>query len=481
MPTGYAHCAQKDKPGTGSDVVSRKENPPDVGQVDQLAQWANEFAKSPVPPGSADRIADVLIDSVACAFYAAGDDKGAGLIDVVREAGIGGACTVIGTGLRTSLPQAAFANGALIRLLDFNDTYNGRTIGHPSDILGAAFAAAELAQRSGEDLQRGVRLGYEVYGRLLDLFDPETVWDHVTVCGISTAVMCGWLLRLSPQQLAQAIALSAMHSAVLGEVRVGKVSSAKSIASATLVQTATLLTQLAGKDLTGPPQALEGRRGFSQLLLNGAGFADFFATAPQDRLALVGLKPYPCFALGQGPIALAARLRETVPIKDIERIDVFIANTGPARLRLSDTHGRAPELNEAADHSIYVLLALALIDGYVGGDQFKSGRWRDPEVMALVERIFPQIDPALSPAKDLPCRIVITANGGSHSAEYKASPGNPANPLSRAEIIAKFKRCTAGRLSDSDQKAAIDALEGLHRLSSLAPLYRILGNAPHSH
>ena len=354
---------------------------------------------------------------------------------------------MIGTDIRTSLPLAAFANAALFRVLDFNDTYYGpRQIGHPSDILGAALAAAELAGRSGEDLQRGIRLGYEVYGRLLDLTDPDTDWDHVSVCGISAAAMSGWLLGLSPTQIGNAIALAATHSPTLGEVRVGHVSSAKSIASAVVIQTATLLTLLAAENMTGPPQALEGRRGYGRLLLEGVEFAEFFALGSQNRIELAGLKPYPCFALGQGPISAAISLRADVQSDAIDHIDVFLADTGPARLRLNDANGRAPRSREAADHSLYVLVALALRDGHVTTGQFSSERWKDSEITSLASKISLQIDPTLMPAKNLPCRVSIKAKGHSHTAECRASPGTPANPLSRQRIVEKFNSCV-GQLS----------------------------------
>lgn len=449
------------------------------GAAFKLGEWVHAFAASPLPLTSRERITDVLLDSIACAFGASRDENMAALLRVVRNFHAGSDCTVIGTDIRTSLPLAAFANAALIRVLDFNDTYYGpRQIGHPSDILGAALAAAELAGRSGEDLQRGIRLGYEVYGRLLDLTDPDSAWDHVSVCGISVAAMTGWLLGLSPTQVGNAIALAATHSPTLGEVRVGQVSSAKSIASAVVIETATLLTLLAAENMTGPPQALEGRRGYGRLLLGGANFSDFCAPSALDRIELAGLKPYPCFALGQGPISAAISLRGDLLLDEIDHVDIFLADTGPARLRLSDAHGRVPELREAADHSLYVLVALALRDGHVTMGQFSSGRWKDPEITSLIPKISIQIDPTLAPAKDLPCRISIKVKGRSPTAECRASPGTPANPLPREQIIEKFSRCAAGRLPSDESVQIVDLVSELNSLTTLQPLLGKLAARP---
>src|SRR5215475_10045793 len=155
--------------------------------VRRLADWINTFAAAPVPPETAERARAILLDTLACALYAATDAKAAGAIRTVERLSGDGACRVIGTQLRTSLPLASFANGVLISTLDLNDTYTGpRQIGHPSDNIGGALAAAEMADRSGADLMRAIRLSYEIYGRILDLSDPDSPWDHVTVSGIVT-------------------------------------------------------------------------------------------------------------------------------------------------------------------------------------------------------------------------------------------------------------------------------------------------------
>ena len=92
-----------------------------------------------------------------------------------------------------------------------------RQLGHPRDNIGVALAAAD-EEPLGKDLVRAIRLAYEMYGRLLDMGDPESSWDHVTVSGLVTAGTAGWLLELSTEQLANALALAAMHFATLGEV-----------------------------------------------------------------------------------------------------------------------------------------------------------------------------------------------------------------------------------------------------------------------
>ena len=443
----------------------------------RLTSWIGEFAASPMSAQSAERARCILLDSLGCALLASGDDKARPVFQALPRLGGGTDCTIIGSHARGALPVAALANGALIRLLDLNDTYTGRRqIGHPSDNIGVALAAAEIGNRSGGALLAAIRLGYEIYGRVLDLGDAENPWDHVTASGLVTAGVVGWLLEFSPDQVTNALALAALHCATLGEVRVGKISGAKAIANAVVASTACTLALLAAQGVTGPESALEGRRGFAALILQGADFAGFFDARGEDRLLSTGLKQYPCFALAQGPLSAAIELRGRLPENAaIERLTIALADTGPARLRLNDQHGRQPTSSEAADHSIYFLVAAALRDGRFGLDQLHGERWRDRDVTDLIARTDAVIDPALGPKAALPCRLEAELSvGGRVVVERPCTPGFASSPLSWDEVVAKFRNCARGVLDDARQDRVIAAVRGLERLASVRTLLECL-------
>jgi 2-methylcitrate dehydratase len=459
-----------------AEMAAQQDNKSEA-MAHRLAQWCHQFAEGPSTQASDDRARDVLLDSLGCALYASVDEKARPVLQTLRRLEGNADCTIIGTRQRASLPVASFVNGALIRTLDLNDTYTGpRQVGHPSDNIGAALAAAEIADRSGRDLMRAIRLGYEIYGRILDMGDPESPWDHVTVSGIVTAAMTGWLLRLPVEKLSHALALAATHSATLGEVRVGQVSGAKSIANSVVVHTAALLTLLADDGVTGPERAIDGIRGYAKLILDGVDFAEFFKEGSPDRMLAVGLKQYPCFALGQGPISAAVELRERLPKPiALESLTVSLANTGPARLRLRDDHGKVPASREAADHSIYFLVAVALLDGRFGLDQLTAGRWQDDDVRALISRMEAGIDQDLTPPTSLPCRLEAVLPGDERVVVSRpVTPGNAQAPLAWDEVKAKFHRCADGVLGDDAQRRVIDSVEGIDALPSIRPMLKEL-------
>src|SRR5215469_8230128 len=111
-----------------------------------------------------------VLDSLGCAVGALGSEVALELRAHTSQmnGGGNGLCTLLGGG--SSAPdRAAFFNTALVRYLDFNDSYlaKGETC-HPSDNLGAVLAASEYAARTGRDFLTAMALAYQVQCRLSD-------------------------------------------------------------------------------------------------------------------------------------------------------------------------------------------------------------------------------------------------------------------------------------------------------------------------
>src|SRR6516164_6557226 len=121
------------------------------------------------------------LDAVGCAIGALGSSIASVLRDHTQEFSAGGRCTLVGGG-RSAPDRAAFFNSALVRYLDFNDSYlaKGETC-HPSDNLGAVLAACEYAGRSGRDFLTALAVAYQVQCRLSDVAPVRAKgFDHTT-------------------------------------------------------------------------------------------------------------------------------------------------------------------------------------------------------------------------------------------------------------------------------------------------------------
>ena len=100
-----------------------------------------------------------VVDSLGCAFGAFGAEPCAIARRVAgRLSGHPGG-TILGTGHRAPPDWAAFANGCLVRYLDYNDTYLSKEPAHPSDNIPAAMAVAECVEVERAGVDRGDRGG----------------------------------------------------------------------------------------------------------------------------------------------------------------------------------------------------------------------------------------------------------------------------------------------------------------------------------
>jgi 2-methylcitrate dehydratase PrpD len=133
--------------------------------VEQLAAFVVRSPYDKLSLAVRDQLKIRILDSLGCAIGALKGEP----IQLIRAhtEDFGGAshCTLIGGG-RTAPDRAAFYNSALVRYLDFNDSFlaPGETC-HPSDNFGSALAAAEYAGRSGRDLLTALAVAYQVQCR----------------------------------------------------------------------------------------------------------------------------------------------------------------------------------------------------------------------------------------------------------------------------------------------------------------------------
>jgi 2-methylcitrate dehydratase len=149
--------------------------------VEDLARFVDTSSWSDFSASARDALKIRMLDSLACAFGALDAPPVEAVRAELREFGGRPLCTLIGGG-RTAPDRAALYNGALVRYLDFNDSYfaPGETC-HPSDNLAPVLAAAEYANASGRDLLTAIAVAYQVQCRLADEAPVRAKgFDHTT-------------------------------------------------------------------------------------------------------------------------------------------------------------------------------------------------------------------------------------------------------------------------------------------------------------
>jgi 2-methylcitrate dehydratase len=234
----------------------------------RLAGYADGLRYDHLDDATVERVKVHLIDSLGCGL-AAFDEKPVRICRDVALAGSGGRATIIGTKRRVAPDLATFANGAALRYLDLNDAYVGRITGHPSDNIAAVLAVAEAERASTTELITAIALAYEVNCRLIDAYGIDfgsRGWDVPVLSLPAVALAAGKLMKLTSEQLEQAVNLALNDHIAMGQTRAQSLSDWKGIADAEAGRNAVFATMLARAGLTGPAPIFEGRAGFHQLV-----------------------------------------------------------------------------------------------------------------------------------------------------------------------------------------------------------------------
>ncbi|MEK6790500.1 MAG: MmgE/PrpD family protein [Deltaproteobacteria bacterium] len=423
-----------------------------------------------------------VIDALGCAIGATDAIAVKAAVKSVPVVRDGLAAHIIGGRFSTTPDNAAFANGVMVRYLDFNDTYLSLEPAHPSDNISAALATAEAFSRNGKALITAIVAAYEVQCALCDAASlRKRGFDHVTYGAFSSVVATAPLMGLTLDQTVQSLGISGVTSPALRQTRAGELSMWKGAAFAHAARSAVFACMLARNGMTGPAPVFEGEFGFMRLIsgplnidrFGGEGGAPF-------RILDSCIKYYPVEYHAQSAvgaaIALAGRIQDAA---EIESITVHTFNAAYDIIG-SGQEKWSPKTRETADHSLPFCVAAALMDGKVNLDTFTDERIRDEALLQLCAKIKVVKDPALNALYPdaMPNRIEVRPKSGqTFSSEQVYPKGHPKNPLTDAEVEGKFLSLVAGRITDTGARQLLDMLWALEELDNVGELTRLLSDA----
>ena len=133
----------------------------------QLARYAAELRYEDVPPEVVAKAKDLIRDSIGCLLAGSTLAAAQSVRDLILPMAATGPSSVAGTRRRIAAPLAAYINAQVTNLFDFDDTLEGRALGHPgATVIPAALALAEETGAGGRDVIAAVVAGYEVYSRV---------------------------------------------------------------------------------------------------------------------------------------------------------------------------------------------------------------------------------------------------------------------------------------------------------------------------
>ena len=386
-----------------------------------------------------------ILDSLGCALGALGGEPTRRVREQIGDFGGNPHCTLIGGG-KSSPDLAALYNGALVRYLDFNDSYlaPGETC-HPSDNVAPVLAAAEYARASGRDLLVALGLAYQVQCRLSDVapvrargFDHTVQGEYAVAAGVSKA------LGLDGDTTANAIAIAGTALNALRVTRTGRLSNWKGLAYPYMAFGATHGAFLAMRGITGPPEVFEGNKGFMDTIAGR--FSIDWAQEGLDAVVGTILKKYNAEIHSQSALAAVLELKEDngLAARDVDRVDLDVFDVAFHIIGGGEEGDKTlVHTKEEADHSLNYMVAVALLDGQVMPEQYEADRISRGDVQDLLRRVHIAPDPELSARfpQEHGCRVRITLRDGRVLTKQKHDyEGFVTRPMRWETVVEKFNR-----------------------------------------
>ena len=447
--------------------------------VEQLSAYAAGLRYEDLPPEVVKQAKRLIVDTVGCALGGAASAPARIAREVVGTVTSSRPATVMVSGQRSSPELAAFANGVMIRYLDFNDGYTSiGESGHPSDSIAAVLAAAEVKGRGGKEIIAGTVLAYEVFCRICDQADLKPLgFDHVTVGCMASTAAAAWLLGLPETRIREALNLGIAPNIALYQTRIGSVSMWKGCAYANASRNALFAVLLAARGMTGPSPIFEGAGGY----FNAVTREPFTLPALGGRdhaykIMECSIKRFPLGLYSQTVVQAALEVREKIGgVEEIAEVRIRTCSTA-VRLMAGDPQKWEPATRETADHSMPYTVAVALTHGAVEEHHFSDEQLRDPKLRALTKRVkverWDEADWRMPQA--MLCNLeVVTTSGASHAVVVEYHKGHWKNPMSDAEIEAKFRKLAGGVLAPAATDRLIERLWRIETTSDAGELVRL--------
>jgi 2-methylcitrate dehydratase len=417
----------------------------------QLARFVAARSWTDLSGAAREELKIRVLDALGCALGALGGPPARAIRAQLDDFGGRPLCTLIGGG-RTAPDRAALYNGALVRYLDFNDSYfaPGETC-HPSDNFAPVLAAAEYADASGRELLTALAVAYQVQCRLSDEAPVRAKgFDHTTQGSYAAAAGAAKALRLGELETANAVSIAGTALNALRVTRTGALSQWKGLAYPFTAFGAVEAAFLAARGITGPAEVFEGNKGFMDSVAGR--FQIDWEHEDLERVRRTFLKRYNAEVHAQSALEALLYLREAYAIDPaaVERIELETFQVAYDIIGGGEEGGKKEiRTKEEADHSLPYLLAVALLDGQVLPEQFASERIIRPDVQKLLLRV--DVRPATDLSARFPaehaCRLRLRlANGSKVVAEKRDYEGFLTRPMSWDRAREKFERLAAGRV-----------------------------------
>lgn len=428
-----------------------------------------------LPAAAVDMARQVALDGLGVTLAGSAEPLGVGRLSIEYVRAMGGAAqaSVAAGGFKTSMLNAAYANGTMAHALDFDNTWY--PLNHPtSPTLPAILAIAEYHRLSGRRVVEAIVTAFEVQGRLRlaatglatgsGFHKPGTTGLFGAVAGSVR------LLGLTAQQAAMAFGLAGSRAGSIALNTGTMTKSSHSGHAARMGVECAVLAQMgwsATDDVFGP-------KGFFDTFMPGDSKPELLVEGFAAPLRMVqpgvGFKKYPSNYFTHRPIdaVLALRAETAIDPSAIKSVRILFP-------RFEYVDRPRPSSGLDGKFSVQYVTCVALLDGAITIRSFDNERRFAPDVEALLAKTSLEFDDAIPKDFDRTSATVIVAmnDGRTLMKRVEQLSGWVGQPLPREQRVSKFLSCTDGILPAADAQRMLDLVERLEQLPNVGELMDI--------
>ncbi len=384
-------------------------------------------------------------------------------------------------GFMTTAELASLINGSMGHALDFDDTFANaaRYNIHPTTcILPAALAVVERLKLSGRDLLLSYLAGMETtyrIGAAIGQSIPAIGWYPTPILGtLGAAAACAKVLQLDVSQTCSALGIA---SSLASGLKKNVETMTKTMHAGNAARNGVIAATLAQSGFTGNQSVLDGKASFCEVFSGG----QVSGMMPVDDLGKewwiistgLGFKPYPCCRATHPTIDAILYLKQRYSIRP-EQVASITCKVNPLVLGMTTAH--RPKTAYEAKFSMEYCIAKSIMNGEITMRDFTDQEVQEASWQKLIPCIHFE-HPAQwgHGAVDLLTEIVIQLdNGETYAHKVSVPKGEPENPMSQNELIAKFWQLSSSVFEGNETDELLAIIQGLDRTADLERFFEIL-------
>jgi len=447
------------------------------GATKSLAKFAAELEFNKIPENILNYLKLLFLDGVGCCIHGNTLEWTKTLEEVVTNKEDYNQCSIIGTNKKTTLLNAVLINSTAGHGFESDDIHR-ESILHPNSIVVPVSinVAEKIGNINGKKFLTSVVAGYEVATRigsaagtelLLRGFHPQGT--HGT---IAAAITAGKLMDFSTDQMVHAIGIAGSLGAGLMAAQEGAM--VKRLHSGRAAQAGVLAAQLSAKNFTGIQNIVEADYG---------GFLSSFSGKNDFNRSIRNLyKEWECMNTGIKPYASVTSIHTALDcLKNImEKNNISVKNIKNIKAKISHptyVHCAWNYKNHnitSAQMNIYYGLALIALEGELFVNQFSKDKISNPEILNFMKKITAEVDPkieSLGHEFRHMATVELTTNDNkkfNHTEKYRK--GSPENPLTKDQIISKFKSLASYSYDETQVSKIKEKIENIELSNNIENL-----------